>query len=347
MTNRETYLFFNRVARLPFYVALLMIWIGSIAGFIGCGAKDPVKSESVPSPVCLKSDIQRVDSNTPISVVPDWHQPIRLGDPVNTLCPQDAIEISRDGSYLYVMYTEDVVGNMPAEQLLKRHNNTYRLKRIGGPADFGEPEFYDLGKGISQSFNGELSFSPDGGKVYFHSLRATNQGYLQNPSTDDFLDIYVADIINGFPGPARNLGSIVNSIYPDGESAIHPDGINLYFGSLRPGGMGVTDIWVSRFDGANWSSPINLGSPINSFADDYQPTFTADGDTMYYSSGRNPFIGMAIYRSVRTDSIWGQPQLVIQGLAGEPSLTADGQLFYFVHVLSDIGGVYDADVWYC
>ena len=30
---------------------------------------------------------------------------------------------------------------------------------------------------------------------------------------------------------------------------------------------------------------------------------------------------------------------------GEPSLTADGRSLYFVHVLSDAEGVFDADVW--
>jgi len=298
-------------------------------------------------PICEKTDTARIDLNTPTSMVADWGQPQRLGEPVNTPCPQDAIEISRDGAYLYVMYTEDILGNMTPEQILSPHNNTYRLKRIGGPDEFADPEFYDLGKGIDQSFNGELSFAPDGDKVYFHSLRSTNLGYQQNPPTDDFLDIYVADIIDSLPGPGRTLGAPVNSPYPDGEMAIHPEGVTLFLGSHRPGGMGATDIWVTRKNGDIWSPPENLGHPVNSPADDYQPTFTPDGDTMYYASGRNPLIGMAIYRSIRDGRNWRQPQLVIRGLVGEPSLTADGQLLYFVHVLSDSAGNYDADVWYC
>jgi hypothetical protein len=325
----------------------------SVAGcLLAWGSCDKEKqAEPAPqtslSPVCRKTSTNRIDARTPETMVPDWEQPVRLGAPVNTLCPQDAIEIAPDGSFLYVMYTEDVLENMTPEQTLARYNNTYRLKRIGGPDEFGEPEFYDLGKGASQSFNGELSFSPDGRAVYFHSLRASNQGYLQNPPTDDFLDIYVADIVDGAPGPGRNLGPPVNSVYPDGEHAMHPDGVTLYFASRRPGGAGGADIWTSAFEGGTWSDTANLGWPINTLADDYQPTFTADGDTMYYASGRNPIIGMAIYRSVRDGSAWGDPELVIRGLAGEPALTADGRLLYFVHVLSDALGTYDADVWLC
>jgi len=322
---------------------------GCLLASEGCEDEKPAEPKPVPtpSPLCEKTGTGRSDINTPASMVSDWGEPLRLGEPVNTPCPQDAIEISSDGAYLYVMYTEDILTNMPPERILERHNNTYRLRCTGGPDEFAGPEFYDLGKGIDRSFNGELSFSPDGGTVYFHSLRSTNQGYLQNPPVDDFLDIYVADIIDGVPGPGRNLGPSVNSVYPDGEQAIHPDGVTLYFASHRPGGAGGADIWTSTFDGGTWSNPVNLGWPINSLANDYQPAFTADGDTMYYASGRNPLIGMAVYRSARVGSDWGAPELVIRGLAGEPTLTADGRLLYFVHVLSDAGGNYDADVWYC
>lgn len=325
------------------------VWIAAFAlAWCGCADETATKPEPRSStvPVCAKSD-DRVDAKTPASVVADWEQPVRLGSPVNTPCPQDAIEIARDGSRLYVMYTEDILENMTPAQILERHNNMYRLERIGGPDEFGDPVFYDLCKGTAQSFNGEPSFSPDGKLVYFHSLRSSNLGYLADPPTDDFLDIYVADVVAGEPGPGRNLGPPVNSIYPDGEHTIHPDGVTLYFGSHRPGGAGGADLWRSTFDGASWSEPVNLGWPINSLANDYQPAFTADGDTMYFASARNPIIGMAIYRSIRAGEAWGAPELVISGLAGEPSLTVDGRLLYFVHILSDAGGNFDSDVWYC
>jgi len=96
-----------------------------------------------------------------------------------------------------------------------------------------------------------------------------------------------------------------------------------------------------------WSEPLNLGVPVNSPADDLQPAFTAAGDTVYFASSRDPQAGVAIYRSARLGASWSDPELVISGLAGEPSLTADGQYLYFVHVLSDAAGLFDADVWYC
>jgi hypothetical protein len=309
------------------------------------GCKDGI-SPPLPEERCSKPPHRRVDAHTPESVVPDWGQPVRLGSPINTPCPEDAIEISRDGQYLYFYGTKDLFENLPANEIFSSVNGTYKATRTASPVDFSEPIFYDLGKGIDQSLDGELSFTPDGQKVYFHSNRSTNTGYRQNPPVDDFLDIYVADIIGGEPGPGRNLGPPVNSIYPDGEHAIHPDGVSLYFASTRPSGTGEEDIWISIRNGSSWSNPANLGAPINSNRKDYQPTFTADGNTMYFASERDLNVGIAIYRSQRNGDTWGRPELVIKGIVGEPSLTADGKSLYFVHVLTDANGIFDADIWY-
>ncbi len=323
--------------------------IAAVMLLSACSENEPAgpDNQTPPSPVCVRDISARTDRNTPTSIVADWGQPRRLGAPVNTDCPQDAIEITREGNFLFVMYTENLLDSLSSDQIVADQNGTYRLPRLGPDSLFGEPEYFDLSGGASHTFDGELSFAPDSPVVYFHSLRPENLGYQQNPSVDDFLDIYEADLVNGVPTAVRNLGPNVNSIYPDGELAIHPDGRSLYFGSLRPGGLGATDIWVSVHDSNGWSAATNLGPTINSFADDYQPTFTPDGDTMYFASGRNILLGMAIYRSYRTGDTWSAPELVIRGLAGEPSLTADGELLYFVHVLSDSLGNYDADVWYC
>lgn len=318
-----------------------------IAIVVGCGNDKSTDSDQPEAvvPICNHDVSARTDAHTPTSEVADWGTPVPLNDSVNTDCPQDAIEISRDGTQLYVLYLEDVLEHITNAQMLSRPDNTYRLTRYGDETEFGNREFIDFGKGVSQSLDGELSFSPDGQKVYFHSLRSTNTGFQADSQTDDFLDIYVSDFINGEPGPGVNLGEPVNSVYPDGEEAINPDGVTLYFASQRPGGLGNADIYKSVFDGSEWSEPENLGPTINSIWNDYQPTFTADGDTMYYASESNPFIGVAIYRCHSIGTGWSAPELVISGVVGEPSLTADGQLLYFVHALSDASGNFDTDVW--
>lgn len=323
-----------------------MILLLSCLALPGCGGDDPAGTPPPDRPECAKPAPSRTDAHAPESVVPDWGPPARIGAPIATPCPEDAIEISRDGQELYFLFTKDVLENLPPSEIVARPNGTYRARRTGGPGEFGDPAFVDFGQGAAASLDGAPSVSPDGGSVYFHSVRASNTGFQTAPPTDDFLDIYVARLANGEPGVAANLGAPPNSASPDGEPANHPDGVTLYFTSWRPGGLGGSDIWRTRREGAAWSAPANVGAPVNSAANEGQETFTADGDTMYFVSDREASVGIAIYRSARAGGAWGEPRLVMKGIVGEPSLTADGRLLYFVHALSDSAGIFDADVWY-
>jgi hypothetical protein len=294
---------------------------------------------------CDKGLEDRTDAHRPESVAADWGPPRRLKAPVNSPCPEDAIEISADGKTLYYLYAKDLMENLPPDEVFAWPAGTHAARRLGEADSFVVERFFDLGKGTDASLDGEPTFSPDGRWVYFHSTRADNQGYQQDPPVEDFLDIYRAELTDGEPGIGQNLGPGVNSIYADGEQALHPDGRTLYFASTRPGGLGGNDIWMTRLDGEVWTSPVNLGAPINSASSDTQPTFTSDGSTLYFVSDRNPTVGLAIYRSHLTGQTWSSPELVIKGVVGEPSLTADGRYLYFVHVAMDAHGKFDADIW--
>jgi Tol biopolymer transport system component len=328
-------------------VLIVAVTILILSAFSCAKEAHPPDLDEPQSPECAKGPHVRVDAHQPQVMVTDWGEPIRLAAPTNTSCPEDAAEISRDGRYLYFYFTKDLFDNLPPEERFSPQNGTYQAERTGGPGDFAEAEFFDLGQGTDQSLDGELSFTPDGRKVYFHSTRADNLRYQQVPPVDDFLDVYVADVTDGQPGPARNLGPPVNSAYVDGEETLHPDGQTLYFCSSRPGGPGGIDIWRSTVQDGTWSTPVCLSSPINSPADELQPAFTSDGQTIYFVSDREPSVGSAIYRSNLVGDSWTDPDLVIKGIVGEPSLTSDGRYLYFVHVLTDPEGVIDADVWYC
>src|SRR3989337_1832818 len=62
-----------------------------------------------------------------------------------------------------------------------------------------------------------------------------------------------------------NLGPIVNSAFVDAGPAISKDGLSVYFNSVRPGGLGLFDIWVSQRATQDdpWGPPVNLGPTIN------------------------------------------------------------------------------------
>ena len=132
------------------------------------------------------------------------------------------------------------------------------------------PGFFDLRKGTDGAADSHPRLTQAGDRAYFHSTRAENTGYLQSTPVADPMDIYVATISNGIPSPATNLGSMVNSTSMDGEMAISPDGQTLYFASTRPGGLGDADIYYSRISGSAFTTPVNIGAPINTTGSDKQ-----------------------------------------------------------------------------
>jgi len=73
--------------------------------------------------------------------------------------------------------------------------------------------------------------------------------------------------------------------------AISPDGLHLVFSSESlPNGQGDSDLWMTsrRTKEADWSAPVNLGSPMNSPDSEYRPVITYDGSTILFGSG-GPF----------------------------------------------------------
>ncbi|MBU1239768.1 Ig-like domain-containing protein [Myxococcota bacterium] len=280
----------------------------------------------------------------PVVVAADWSEPVKVSAPLDDACPNDAISLSNDGQTLY-FYWSPVVGGSN-EQALHIHTGTYYAELTGaGPGSFTVPRFYDLNGGSGGSVDGALSFTPDGSEVIFHSTRGGNLGFQEDPPVDDFMDMYVSAVVDGVPGVAVNPGAPLNSIFLDGEHGLNTDGSVLYFSSDRPGGEGGIDIWCSEREGQSFGEPVNPGPPLNTAQWEGQPNFgPSEPDTMYFVSNRDG--PSAIYRSVYHEGAWSEPQLLITGYVGEPAISPDGQVLYFVHVLVDDDGVYGSNIWY-
>ncbi len=86
--------------------------------------------------------------------------------------------------------------------------------------------------------------------------------------------------------------------------AISPDNNILYFVSNLPGGYGGKDIWkVTREnEGAEWSTPVNMGEEINTPGDEMFPYAHADG-SLYFSSDSHIGIGgLDIYQATPAEN---------------------------------------------
>ncbi|MFY7943268.1 MAG: hypothetical protein ACOVNZ_01735, partial [Crocinitomicaceae bacterium] len=90
-----------------------------------------------------------------------------------------------------------------------------------------------------------------------------------------------------YPILIRELTQL-NSKSRDCNLSILPNSKSIYFMSDREmkngafGGNG--DIFRSDFENGSWSNPIDVGSSINTYSGEDEPTFSSNGTIMYYQS---------------------------------------------------------------
>ena len=128
-------------------------------------------------------------------------------------------------------------------------------------------------------------FSADGKKIYFTSNRKGGFGGF---------DIYsVTQLPNGSWSRPTNLGSKINTEYDDRAPFIHPDGVSLFFSSNGHETMGGFDIFQATDLGeeSGWSTPENIGYPINTTEDDVFYATSVDGKRSYYASEKENGLG--------------------------------------------------------
>lgn len=96
------------------------------------------------------------------------------------------------------------------------------------------------------------------------------------------------------------------------------------------------------------AGPTNMGPVINSSARDAEPTFTADGNTMYFNCFDRGRTGSDICVSRRVDGEWTDPEIVDvvsteEYSEVEPLLSPDGRQLYIMSARPD--GIGGADFW--
>ena len=80
----------------------------------------------------------------------------------------------------------------------------------------------------------------------------------------------------------------VNSAASDSRPNVRHDGLEMCFDSNRPGGLGLSDIYLtSRATPSDpWGTPVNAGANVNSGAVDARCSLSWDATTMYFGSTR-------------------------------------------------------------
>lgn len=156
---------------------------------------------------------------------------------------------------------------------------------------FGKLE--KMHENINNGFETAGTLSPDGNIVFFSSRRDGGQGgtdiYMCRKLPADF----------GW-GMAINIG-VINTQYDEDFPIMSPDGKTLYFASEGFNSMGGSDLFYTVWDQETntWSTPRNVGYPINTTGDDMTICFTENNRVAYVSSDREGGAGdLDIWRVV-------------------------------------------------
>ncbi|MBC9813218.1 PD40 domain-containing protein [Crocinitomicaceae bacterium CZZ-1] len=178
-------------------------------------------------------------------------------------------------------------------------------------SDFLRNQFQILEQLSIQGINTEYwethcTVTPDGKNIYFVSERPGGLGGR---------DIYrVVKMADGRWSEPQNLGPTINTPYDEDAPFISIDNKTMYFASNGPNSMGGFDIFVAvRDDNNQWSTPINLGYPINSTGDDLFYTTTVSGNRGYLSSFRKGGKGEKDIYEIETDYLGVQNVIVLNG----------------------------------
>lgn len=167
----------------------------------------------------------------------------------------------------------------------------------------------NLGQAINtRNWETQPSFSADGKTLYF--IRGIGRG--QNRQQD----IYSCELTDeGTWTKPEPLSYNVNTKGMEESVFIHPDGKTLYFSSNGHPGMGGLDIYMTRKDEkGEWSTPVNLGYPINTFNDENSLTVGADGKIAYFASDREGgFGGLDLYQFELPDNVKPEPVNYFKG----------------------------------
>ncbi|HEV8082865.1 MAG TPA: OmpA family protein [Chitinophagaceae bacterium] len=254
--------------------------------------------------------------------------PVNLGDSINTSDLEYFPSLTIDGEKM--IFTKRI----------NRNEDFYESDRIHGkwskayplPGNINSPTFNEGAQNISQ----------DGNWLIFTGCNF--------PEGLGSCDLYISYLTkNGWSEP-KNLGPNVNSESWESTPSLSPDKKDLYFSSNVPGGFGGKDIWVChRNEDGTWGAPLNLGSEINTSADESTPFIHADNRTLYFNSNGLPGYSEKpdIFVTRKSpDGKWSKPENLgypINTIDDEGSLivASDGKTAYYSSDRNDTKGGLD------
>jgi outer membrane protein OmpA-like peptidoglycan-associated protein/Tol biopolymer transport system component len=135
----------------------------------------------------------------------------------------------------------------------------------------------------------------------------------------------------------KSAGSPLNTSDNEGAQTLSGDGRYMVFTACnRKDGLGRCDLYFTVKEGDKWSTPRNIGSPVNTKYRETQPSLSSDGRTLFFSSDRPGGTGLHdIWVSTRNENDqWLPPENLgntvnTRGIEMSPFIHPDNRSLYF------------------
>jgi len=130
------------------------------------------------------------------------------------------------------------------------------------------------------------SITADGQTLMF--TRQGAQGGNASSFGQTHEDFYISSFSDNTWQKAINAGSPLNTNQNEGAQTLSSNGRYMFFTACgRPDGLGSCDLYFSALIDGKWSEPSNLRVPLNSSSWESQPSISADGRMLFFSSSRS------------------------------------------------------------
>ncbi len=190
--------------------------------------------------------------------------------------------LSRDEMKLYFISDQAITGD------LQKDYDIWYVDRSGG--SWSEP--INAGPMINTESNEYYISFTASGTMYFASNTDAPPGKGNN------FDIYKSAFEGGQFQKAVKLP--FNSEYYEADVFVAPDESYVIFAAEKPEGLGRGDLYISFQVNGNWSTPQNMGEPINDLGHQLCPFVTGDGKYFFFTSNQDIYwVGSEILEQYR------------------------------------------------
>lgn len=231
----------------------------------------------------------------------------------------------------------DIKGDVKTKAIKQRKNFEFAAKAVENPVEFNP---INMGEGVNSN-------DPE----YFPSLSVDGSVLVMTRRIPDYIstgpgdqraieneDFYISYFRDGAWTLAENMGAPVNTKLNEGAQSISADGRYLFYTACDniETGYGSCDMYYSIRIGNQWSFPENCGTIINTADWESQPSVSADGRELFFSSARPGTTGSydLWMATMGDDGYWTEPVnlgTTINTPYSEqcPFIHPDGKTLYF------------------